>query len=242
MANGLASVSALRTPALRFAPAPSPMLPAATLENEIDFSPVAEAAREVKIEANHTIYFEGDEAQYCYKVVSGTVRLSKITDDGRRQIAAFVGRGGFFGWTGSDAHNYAAEAVTNVVLARYSCARIDEAVATNPKFGRRLLGHITSQLLAAQEHLLVLGRKTAGERLATFLLDLVCRGQEKAPQKCRVVLPMSRGDIADYLGLTVETVSRALASLRAARVITVPTPETIDIADAEALRGYAMMA
>ncbi len=244
MSNVAASVPTFRPNATKFTPAPArmPAAPAAKRGDEIDFTPIAASAREVKFHANQAIYFEGDDAEHCFKVISGTVRLCKITDDGRRQIAAFVGTGGFFGWTGATVHKYAAEAVTGVVLAKYPCARVDAAVATNPQFGRRLLGLITTQLHAAQEHLLLLGRKTAGERLATFLLDLICRRHGEAAQKGRLVLPMSRTDIADYLGLTVETVSSTLSSLRSQHVIAVPTPEIIDVRNAAALRDYAMMA
>jgi len=244
MANETASVPTFRSIATKFTPAPArtPPAPAKNRDDEIDFTPIEASAREVKFHANQAIYFEGDDAEHCFKVMSGTVRLCKITDDGRRQIAAFVGAGGFFGWTGAEVHKYAAEAVTDVVLAKFPCARVDAAAASNPQFGRRLLGLITTQLHAAQEHLLLLGRKTAGERLATFLLDLVCRRHGETAQKGRVVLPMSRTDIADYLGLTVETVSRTLSSLRSQRVIAVPTPEIIDVENAAALRSYAMMA
>jgi CRP/FNR family nitrogen fixation transcriptional regulator len=191
-----------------------------------------------RFEKNRSIYFEGDEAEHCYKVRSGTVRLCKVTEDGRRQIAAFLTAGDLFGWTDRDVYNFSAEAVTDVVLEKFSRARIEEAVKANPGLGRRVLGVLSGQLASAHEHLLLLGRMTAAERIAAFLLDLVRRQHGAAS----IELTMCRKDVADYLGLTVETVSRTMSALKRKGIIAFTEPEHVELRQNTTLERLAMAA
>jgi CRP/FNR family nitrogen fixation transcriptional regulator len=166
---------------------------------------------EFKYSRGTEIFGEAEPADYVYQVVEGAVRSYKLLSDGRRQIGAFHLVGDIFGLENGAAHRFTAEAIvdTTVRLARrvnLECvARADALVA------RDLLSMTTSNLQHAENHMLLLGRKTSLERVAAFLLEMDGRLTAAGV----MALPMSRRDIADYLGLTLETVSRALSSLHA---------------------------
>ena len=191
---------------------------------------------------NHTIYYEGDDADHHYKVVSGTVRLCKVTEDGRRQIAAFLTAGDFFGWTGHDAYHYSAEAVTDVVLEKYQRRGIEESVASDPKTRHRVLALLCDQLTSAHDHLLLLGRMTASERIAAFLMELAGRQGETAAADRTVALPMTRKDIADYLGLTIETVSRTMSTMRRNGLISFDDAASVQLRRCDTLERMAQAA
>lgn len=203
-----------------------------------DADPLDRLGAAAKFEKNRTIYFEGDDAEHCYKVKSGTVRLCKVTEDGRRQIAAFLTAGDLFGWTDQGFYGFSAEAVTDVTLEKFSRARIEDAVKASPPLGRRVLALLSTQLASAHEHLLLLGRMTAAERIASFLLDLV-RRQHKGGS---IELAMCRKDVADYLGLTVETVSRTMSALKRKGIIAFADPESVELKQSGALERLAMAA
>jgi CRP-like cAMP-binding protein len=204
----------------------------------IEADPLERLGAAVKFEKNRTIYFEGDESQHYYKVRSGTVRLCKVTEDGRRQIAAFLTAGDLFGWTDQDVYSFCAEAVTDVTVEKFSRARVEESVKANPSMGRRVLGLLSTQLASAHEHLLLLGRMTASERIASFLLELGRRQHTIAS----IELPMNRKDVADYLGLTVETVSRTMSALKRKGIIAFTEPENVQFKQNNALERLAMAA
>jgi CRP/FNR family nitrogen fixation transcriptional regulator len=152
------------------------------------------------------IFAEGDAASYFYKVVSGTVRTYKLMCDGRRQIDAFHLAGDIFGLEIDLEHRFSAEAVDNAIVIAYRRSPLDALSRQNPGFGDEVMMSMIRSLERAQDHMLLLGRKTAQEKIATFLMDLAARMHEDD----RFELPMQRTDIADYLGLTIETVSRTL--------------------------------
>jgi CRP/FNR family transcriptional regulator, nitrogen fixation regulation protein len=155
------------------------------------------------------LFGEGDACTFFYKVVSGTVRTSKLLVDGRRQIDAFHLAGDVFGLESGGQHRFTAEAVDDVVLIAYRRSRFASLIHDDPAFGERLMSSMLTSLDRAHDHMVLLGRKTALEKMASFLLDMAsrCRGTDK------VVLPMQRTDIADHLGLTIETVSRTLSEM-----------------------------
>jgi CRP/FNR family transcriptional regulator len=193
----------------------------------------------LRVPKNRTIFYQDDEADCYFKVVSGVVRLCKITEDGRRQIAAFLFPGDFFGWSGGDTHTYSAEAVSEVTLERFARGKTEERMQMDFRVGRRLMALLCSELAAAQEHLLLLGRMTAKERIARFLVDLVRRQQGEKPAATGIELPMSRADVADYLGLTIETVSRTLSGLKRNGVIDLPSAEKVRVLRFDALDAAA---
>jgi CRP/FNR family transcriptional regulator, nitrogen fixation regulation protein len=158
---------------------------------------------------NMEIYAEGECAGHVYKVISGVVRVSKLLPDGRRQISAFCLPGDMFGFEADDLHRASAEAVTPVKVIAYKWQSLLAGCAS-ASFTRDLLSLTMIGLRHTQEHLLLLGRKNALERVTTFLLDMAKRTKADA----LVELAMPRHDIADYLGLTLETVSRMFAELK----------------------------
>ncbi|MEM7021518.1 MAG: helix-turn-helix domain-containing protein [Pseudomonadota bacterium] len=159
---------------------------------------------------NQTIVIEGDPIDHYYRIVSGTVRLYKAIADGRRQVIDFLGAGKCFGLTGFDRHSYSAEAVSPVTLIRYPKQSVEAAVEADPEIAQALFRLACAELDQAQRQMLLLGRKTADEKIASFLLSLA----EPGDAEPIVHLPMSRQDMADYLGLTIETVSRTMSRFK----------------------------
>lgn len=196
----------------------------------------------VRIEKNRSLYYEGDEARHCFRVRAGTVRLCKITEDGRRQIAAFLTAGELFGWADRDAYGFSAEAVTDVVVEKFDRRRMEQAAAADPKLARHILTLLSDRLASAQSHLVLLGRLTAAERIATFLVDLVKRQKPTPANSGTVELTMTRRDLADYLGLTVETVSRVMNGMKRRRIISFTAPENVELTQSAALERLAMAA
>ncbi len=166
----------------------------------------------ITVHRDREIYGQGDEAAYCYRVVSGCVRMVKLMEDGRRQVGEFLMAGDLIAFDVMGSHDFAAEAVSDVVLRRYPRHTVDALVERNISLARRLRDAASFNLRMAHARLVLLGRKTASERIASFLLEMA----ERMPQAKPGVLdlPMSRTDMADHLGLTIETVCRVLAHLR----------------------------
>jgi CRP/FNR family transcriptional regulator, nitrogen fixation regulation protein len=164
------------------------------------------------------IFGEGEPAEYVYQVTSGAVRTYKLLADGRRQINAFHLPGDIFGIENGEVYRFSADAIQNttVGVAR-RLSLFGGFTQRESGFTTNLLGLVTRNLQHAEDHMLLLGRKTAVERVATFLLEM----DERIGSPSVMILPMNRRDIADYLGLTLETVSRALAVLRKRSLIRV---------------------
>jgi CRP-like cAMP-binding protein len=186
---------------------------------------------------NATIFSDGDDASYSYRIVSGTVRLCKLMPDGRRQIAEFAAPGDFFGFDRRAAYSLTAEALTDVVAIRYARLRLDRLGAERSEIQRSLMDVLSRDLWSAQNHLVMLGRQTAKERVVSFLLALAERSDARDGAVLNV--PMTRQDIADYLGLTIETVCRAISELKRARLISIPSRTQIVVRDLERLREIA---
>ena len=179
------------------------------------------------------IFGEGDRTAYYYKVVEGTVRTSKLLSDGRRQIGAFYLPGDLFGIEAGDEHRFSAEAVGEAKVVSYKRCGLEGLAANDNDFAVAIVEALMQALARAQDHMLLLGRKSAIEKIATFLLDLSDRLEESD----QVDLPMSRTDIADHLGLTIETVSRSLTQLERQGVIDLPAHRrSIVLRDRTALR------
>ena len=169
-------------------------------------------------EAAAEIFAEGDRAVTFYQVVTGVVRTYKLLSDGRRQIDAFHLPGDIFGVEAGEEHRFNAEAVTGTKLAVHH-REPRSLVGDDGMLAREVVAAMMLGLERAQDHMLLLGRKSAKERIASFLLSLsqrmACRGEA-------VDLPMSRTDMADHLGLTVESVSRAVTQLERDGLIELP--------------------
>jgi CRP/FNR family transcriptional regulator, nitrogen fixation regulation protein len=185
----------------------------------------------VTVRAGTEVYGEGDEAVAWYRVQSGVLRTCKLLPDGRRQVEDFLFAGDFFGLETDGEHNFAAEAVTSATVVRYARPRLSAAAATDLRVATRLLDVTLAQLGKAYNRVALLGRKTAEEKLATFLLEML----DRSPDAKIIELSMSRTDIADYLGLTIETVSRTFSVLKHAGVISLPSAQRVFVVDRKAL-------
>jgi CRP-like cAMP-binding protein len=179
------------------------------------------------------IYAEGDGSDNWYKVVSGTVRLCKLLADGRRHIAEFCFAGDCFGLDGTKEHGFSAEAVGDVVVMRYPRRATERLIDETPQLARHLCDMTLQDLAQAQMRMLLLGRMTAAERVASFLLEL----SERRDARRILDVPMSRNDIADYLGLTIETVCRVLSSFKRDGTIAIPNPHRIELRNHDALEA-----
>jgi CRP/FNR family nitrogen fixation transcriptional regulator len=151
-------------------------------------------------------------------VVSGAVRTYKLLDDGRRHIDAFHLPSDIFGIESGEEHRFTAEAVGQATVVVYRRCGLETLAVSDGQFARQIVAALMRSLERAQDHMLLLGRKSALEKIATFILDM----SERVFDEDAVALPMSRSDIADHLGLTIETVSRSLTELERRRVIELP--------------------
>jgi CRP/FNR family transcriptional regulator, nitrogen fixation regulation protein len=179
---------------------------------------------------NAEIYGENEPADYLYKVVSGSVRTYKIFDDGRRQIGEFYFPGDMFGLEVGETHQFSAEAIENCVILLIKRSALVALAEHNGDIARELWTFTARELQQVRAHMMLL-IKNAEERVACFLLEMA----DRLSTAESVELPMSRQDIADYLGLTIETVSRTLTHLEAKAVIALPTSRRIVLRNRKAL-------
>lgn len=184
-----------------------------------DLGFLARVAQRVVIPAGKTFIDEGSPASHFYDINHGDVRVFKSLADGRRQITGFMGIGHFLGLALSGQYAFSAEAITDVKLCRFDRGPLLEVFAEFPALERKLLDVATHEMVIAQEQMLLLGRKTAIERVSSFLISwsersTSCPAGTLNTAAEKLSLPMSRTDLADYLGLTTETVSRSFSQLK----------------------------
>ena len=200
---------------------------------------MADIVRTRHLDAQKTVFSESDEANWVYNVTAGTVKLYKLLPDGRRQITGFLFTGDFLGLSMLDRYAYSAEAVTPVSLCQFPRRQIEQLLGEFPKLQQRLFTMASNELEAAQDQMLLLGRKTAKEKVASFLLGLSRRLERRGQSDNPVPIPMSRSDIADYLGLTTETVSRTFTALKSKQVIRLLEGNKVDLVDRDVLLDLA---
>jgi CRP/FNR family nitrogen fixation transcriptional regulator len=172
-------------------------------------------ASEFSYGRDEEIFGEDEPAEYVYQVVSGAVRTYKLLSDGRRQIGAFHLPGDIFGLESGSTHRLAAEAIADTTVRLVKRASLEKAADVDVQVARKLWMMTAGELKHAEDHMLLLGRKSAMERVATFLLEM----DRRLAVAGMMALPMCRRDIGDYLGLTLETISRALSELHAKGVL-----------------------
>lgn len=227
------TVPATASPSALTAPARLQAIPRAAIAH-ITPSPASQpcsyqASR--TFESGREIFAEGDPAISFYKIVSGVVRTSKLLNDGRRQIDAFHLAGDIFGMELGDEHRFSAEAVGETTVTVHRRYSFDAAASAEAPLAREVLASTMRMLERAQDHLVLLGRKTALEKVVTFLLDII----ERSAAGDVIELPMSRLDIADHLGLTIETVCRTLTELERRKAIELPARRRVIILKNRAL-------
>ena len=203
--------------------------PAATARDLVDSLEMMGAP--MSYARNAEIYGENEPTEYLYKVVSGTVRTSKILNDGRRQIGEFYLPGDLFGYEVGGQHAFSAEAITDAKVIVVKRTAVEALAARDNDVACQLWAMTGRELQRMQEHIVLL-IKTAQERVAGFLLEMAARIKSTS----EVELPMSRQDIADYLGLTIETVSRTLTLLEGMAAIELPSSRRIVLKNRAALR------
>jgi CRP/FNR family transcriptional regulator, nitrogen fixation regulation protein len=195
------------------------------------FGPMEAMGSQMKFGSNQEIFGEGEPAEYVYKVTKGAVRTYKILCDGRRQIGGFYLPGDIFGLETGKEHQFSAEAINNVTVLVVRRSAIVSLAERDCDAARALWSFTGRELNRVQEHLLLLV-KTAQQRVASFLLEMSTR----LAATDAIELPMSRQDIADYLGLTIETVSRTMTQLASKQTIGLPSARRVVLRNSGVLR------
>lgn len=189
---------------------------------------------EARLKPGGYLYFEGDKVDWLYQVTSGVVRLTRLLADGRRQVIAFGYPGDIVGFPADDLHHTDCESLTDARLQRFRLTHLENGEG-DPKLHGALMRAALREISAMQDHFMMLGRKSATEKLASFLCVLAERVGEDLGAYRQITLPMRRSDIADFLGLTTETVSRTFTHLRKSKIIAIDNKHTIIIQNPTAL-------
>jgi CRP/FNR family transcriptional regulator len=180
-----------------------------------------------RFEAGSAVFWEGDTASHVFTVVEGVFRVFKIMTDGRRVITGFIYPGDLLGVSLKENYLYTAEAVTTAKLRRFSRTRFQDEINRSPELRPQLFARLCDEMAAAQDQMVLLARKSAEERVSSFLLVMVrrlCRDRQEYPV---IEIPMTRQDMADYLGLTIETVSRTMTLLESEAAIALPSARRV---------------
>lgn len=201
---------------------------------------IHEGTSQIKnLSAGQNLFHEADDAEYMYEVLEGVVRTSKVLIDGRRQVVNFGYPGDMIGLSHDSYYHCDCDAISDVKLRVIYKNFSRQSLALDPDLCAKLLQNAVAEVNHMQEHFMMLGCKSALEKIASFLVAIMDRqGEIKECGKC-FDLPMSRSDIADFLGLTIETVSRNLTKIRKLGIIDLPTPQQVCVKKANALRELA---
>lgn len=190
-------------------------------------------------EPHQTIVEEGQPADFLINVTAGSVKLFRTLSDGRVQIVGFLKRGDFLGMPAGGVYSVGAEAISQVETCNFSRPAFERLLNDNPSLEHRLFQMASTEVAVARDHLLLLGRKTARERVATFLNQMVDKARCGHTTTPCVELPMTRAEIADYLGMTMETVSRVLGAFKTDGLISAASPSEITLLNPDKLKKVA---
>lgn len=185
------------------------------------------------------VFTAGDTRTHIYRIESGSVCLYKIMPDGRRQVIDFAYIGDFVGLGCQAEHAVNAQALETTRLKCIPVSAVTRMADRDPKLGLKLYEALSRELVAAQDHIFTVGQRSAGERVACFLLALMERNGKRCGEASTLVLPMTRSDIADFLGLTIETVSRTLTKLKVGKIIDLEHCTIVRILDGDRLERLA---
>ncbi len=191
-----------------------------------------------KVAANETLWCEGEERSHIFIVRSGAICFSRMLPDGRRIVLGFAYPGDVIG-IGSDFHYCDAQTVQATRLEAIPASSFKRAIVEDPSFGKQASAAVNQALDAAYQHVVVISKLSANERLASFLIALSDRNDKHGLSPLSIVLPMRRVDIADYLGLTIETVSRTFTIFRNAGLIAMDQASIVIFKDIRKLRALA---
>lgn len=193
----------------------------------------------VHLRSGQVLVREGEPRHHSYTVKRGALRQSRLLSDGRRLVAGFLMPGDYVGFSASGNYRHAIEAVVDSELCVLGLEQLRDGVFAQPTLGHELLDRAIAELDSTRDKLMALARMTPLERVAGFLLDMARRRKREGADERMVILPMSRGDIADYLGLTVETVSRSFTKLRVQGLISTDDPQRVHLLKPGALKVLA---
>ena len=213
--------------------------------SEIHFLPKTEehAANDLAqvrvISVGQNLFYEGDDADYIYEILSGVTRSSKILSDGRRQVLNFGHSGEIMGLSHDRQYHCDCDAISDVRVRVHHKNAFKSDMTRDPDFCVQLLKLAAAEVNFMQEHFIMLGRKSTMEKLASFLVTIMDRQSERHGEARCFNLPMNRLDIADFLGTTIETVSRNLTKLRKLGVIDLPSSQQVCVRNVGALRNLA---
>lgn len=194
---------------------------------------------EISLDTHEHLFLSGDEHTHVYQVLEGVVGLYRMLADGRRQIVSFYYPGDLIGVVDQTFSQHHAEALCDTRVRCIPAKTIETLMASEPGFVQALLNTMATELAETRDQVLSLGRKSALEKLATFLLRISGRNAREKHDELRLHLPVTRSEIGDYLGLTIETVSRNITKLRAAGVINLERKSVIQIIDLQKLNDIA---
>ena len=184
------------------------------------------------------IFLQNDQSDYIYNITEGNVKIYQLLDDGRIQIIGFLYPGDFFGSYRNNKYNYCAEAIGDLKTCVFNQKILDKYLDENPILAKELLNKTSFELTLAQDRLTVLGKLNAAERLVKFLLNISEQRNRIGWKNNPISLPMTRQDVADYLGITIETVSRELTNLKTSNIIKIITSKQIYLSNTEELKSY----
>ena len=221
-----AQIHRTETPAFRNAGAPWGEIPATQQQVQ-------------EFEVDEPLFCQGDNANFVYELLEGVVCCYNISSDGRRQVLSFGYPGDLIGLVQGDTHRYSSEVLVSARILRIPRSMLLATASQRPELGQKLLRFATTELAVMQDHFAILGRKSAVEKVAAFLLASAKRCVDEDGLSATFDLPMTRADIGDYLGLTLETVSRSMTALKISGAIDLPQPHTLVVRDILALENIA---
>ena len=192
-----------------------------------------------QLECHEHLFFEGDEVSHFYEILDGVMCIYKLLPDGRRHVMSFGFPGDLIALSTYGEHRFSAEVIEPLTVRCIPKAMLATAISDDPEFARKVIDAATSELAEARDQVLTVSRRSAIERIASFLLGISRRTVKQGGDACVLKLPMTRLDIADFLGLTLETVSRTISKLKKMRVIDLPHSSLVVVRDMEELQTLA---
>ena len=202
-------------------------------ENKLEI--FSKVSFEKKYEDKQNIFFQNDPSTHLFNITEGNVKIYQLLDDGRIQIIGFLYPGDFFGTYKNNKYNYSAEAIGDLRTCVFDQKTLDKYLDQNPVLAKELINQTSYELTLAQDRMTVMGRLNAIEKIANFLLNISNQRKRIGWPSNPISLSMTRQDIADYLGLTIETVSREISKLKSSNIIKIISSKQLLINDFEKL-------
>jgi len=196
---------------------------------------------EKKFTDKENIFLQNDSSTHLYNITEGNVKIYQLLDDGRIQIIGFLYPGDFFGTYKNNKYNYSAEAIGNLRVCVFDQRILDKYMDQNPILAKELLNQTSYELTLAQDRMTVMGRLNAIEKISIFFINISNQRKRIGWQSNPISLSMARQDIADYLGLTIETVSREISKLKTSNIIKIISSKQLFINDIEKLKQISKL-